>query len=93
VMWKVETRGGERREQTVSIGTDEFDAVWKKIDSTGWRNLGDCDSEGGDTDPVYVFGIADNWSTKEISCTAQQLPFPYDAIVNELDQKAAEHGD
>ena len=84
----------QRRESAHGLGPGEFDALWDRLNSTGWHNLGDCDNdEASDTDPVYSFDLTDDWTSKSMSCAGRTLPFPWDAIVSELDQKAAEYGD
>jgi hypothetical protein len=83
-----------RRESAHGLGPGEFNALWERLNSTGWHNLGDCENEdASDTDPVYSFDLSDDWTSKSMSCTGRELPFPWDAIVSELDQKAAEYGD
>lgn len=92
--WVVAEKGGNKDTQEHSLSPGEFDAVWEKIDSTGWRNLGDCENPGaGEGDPVYKIGIQDHNNTASVTCAGKTLPFPFAGIVNELDLKVAEHGE
>ena len=94
VQWRLEG-SGERARDTHQLSADEFDTLWRKIESTGWRNLGDCDNPAAaDDDPVYMIDIANHSHSISVTCQgkARELPFPYDRIVNELDLKAAGMG-
>ncbi len=91
--WRVEE--GERSESTNELTAEQFDDVWKKIDSTGWRHLGeDCNNAQAESDdPAYVIDVGDHAKNNSFSCEGKTLPFPYDRIVNELDLRAAGFGD
>ncbi len=68
-----------------------FELLWKKIESTGWRNLEDCAAAGAaSADPVYMVDIADDNASVSLTCQgdARELPFPFDRLVNELDLEA-----
>lgn len=87
--WTV-TKDGNREEYSGSLGVNEFDTLWQKIDGAGWRYLKDCDGTGQPGDPVYTFDVKDWNGSVSFSCTnAGPLPFPYHTIVDELDFKAA----
>ena len=93
VKWRLEEGG--RVESSNPLSGEQFDDVWKRVDSTGWRHLAaDCVNPQlqGD-DPVYVIDVGDYEHKASMSCQARTLPFPYDRIVNELDLRAAGFGD
>ncbi|MBT8491615.1 MAG: hypothetical protein KJO07_01035 [Deltaproteobacteria bacterium] len=89
-----ETADSERVVKHQSVGSRTYDELWEAIDSTGWRQLTDCDYLGLDSDPRYVIIIGDHASSTQVKCAAEgsatnkKLPFPYDNIVNELDLAA-----
>ncbi len=90
VQWKAD-QDGTRDEQTQSLTVSEFERVWEKIDSSGWRYLEDCASTGGDDDPAYSFDVNDWNGHAEFACTnAGPLPYPYNVMVDQLDLLAAE---
>jgi len=84
-----------RVESNHQLSGEQFDSLWGKIDSTGWRFLEDeCENPGSvDGDPVYQVGIADHATQRDLTCTGKELPFPYDRLINELDLRAAGLGD
>lgn len=87
--WTV-TAEGNREELEGSLGTTEFNRLWDKIDSVGWRYLKDCQGTDQAGDPVYSFQVADGDVTGAFRCTnAGPLPYPYNTFVDELDFKAA----
>jgi hypothetical protein len=87
--WTVD-KDGNRDEYQGSLGVNEFDRLWDKIDGAGWRYLKDCDGTGQPEDPVYSFDVKDWNGSVSFSCTnAGPLPYPYNTIVDELDFKAA----
>ena len=90
VKWKMDDDGKQHDKIQVIEGW-EFDELWTKIDSTGWRNLDEeCDNpESADGDPVYRIEVGDAMAFRALMCEGVELPFPYDALVNELDLKAA----
>lgn len=89
VHWTVD-KDGNREEYSGSLGVNEFDRMWEKIDGAGWRYLKDCEGTGQPEDPVYTFDVKDWNGTVSFSCTnAGPLPYPYNTIVDELDFKAA----
>lgn len=91
--WSVEASGTKKQKQA-SVPVGVFDAFWKRIESTGWQQLKDCANGAADkNDPVYQFEIKDRSDTVDFSCQGkrQQLPFPYDSLVNELDTAARNH--
>jgi hypothetical protein len=83
------TDDGNRIEDSAELAPDEFDAVWKRIDGAGWRNLKDCDSDAGPNEPVYTYEVGDWTDVKTFQCDGLHQPFPYNTIVDELDQRAA----
>lgn len=91
--WRLED--GKRRESTHELSAQQFDEVWEKVDSTGWRHVDeDCNNpQSAPDDPVYVIDVADHSQSNSLNCQGKTLPFPYDRIVNELDLRAAGFGD
>ena len=91
--WRLEE--GERTESTHTLSAQQFDEVWEKVDSTGWRHVDeDCNNSAAQPeDPVYVIDVADHSQSNSLNCQGKVLPFPYDRIVNELDLRAAGFGD
>lgn len=91
--WRLD--GDDRIESTHRLSGAQFDTLWKKIDSTGWRHLEDeCNNPAAvDGDPVYTIDIGDHAVDKALLCPGKELPFPYDRLVNELDLRAAGFGD
>jgi hypothetical protein len=88
VKWRVVDGAEQRAEDALGIG--EFEDLWERIESTGWRQLVSCDNPAAAPgDPVYAFHISDHSHEARVTCTGKQLPFPYDRLVNELDLKAA----
>lgn len=84
-------RAGTRQEDARSMTPGEFDAIWKEIDGTGWPNLRDCtNGTGAKQDPVYQFDIKDDQNKASFQCQSQSMPYPYNDIVDPLDQAA--HG-
>jgi hypothetical protein len=82
-------RDGTKVEDSRAMSPGEFDDVWTRIDGAGWRHLGDCAGEKGKDIPVYTFDLADWEDSKSFECDSTAPPFPYDGIVQELDQLAA----
>jgi hypothetical protein len=92
ISWRTET-GDNRVESTHGLSTEQFEATWEQIDSTGWRFLEkDCGNRKKKGEPIYTIGIADHASQVELACVGKELPFPYDRLVNELDLRAAGFG-
>lgn len=91
--WRMDD--GERSEKTSKLSGEQFDTLWKNIDSTGWRHVDqDCKNAGAkDGDPAYVIEVGDHAMNVTLNCDGTTLPFPYDRIVNELDLRAAGFGD
>lgn len=91
--WRLEE--GERTEATHYLSGEQFDTLWKHVDSTGWRHVDqDCKNpEASDGDPAYLIEVADHAMNVTLNCDGTTLPFPYDRIVNELDLRAAGFGD
>lgn len=91
--WIVMDDAGTRKDGAHSLTGGEFDDLWEKIESTGWRNLGDCDqTEAREGEPLYRFSVANNQVNKDLLCAGKVLPFPFDRIANELDLLTAEYG-
>lgn len=93
VKWRLE--GGQRVENANPLSAQQFDEVWTRVDSTGWRHLDEecVNPQGEADDPVYVIDVGDSGTSTSITCQGKTLPFPYDRIVNELDLRAAGFGD
>jgi hypothetical protein len=92
--WQVIGVTGDRKSMERSLSPGEFHELWQRIESTGWRHLGNCaNPEAVDGDPMYKIDIQDDDLSVSLECDGKVLPFPYDRIVNELDLKAAEYGD
>jgi hypothetical protein len=92
--WVVLSEQGDRQTMEHSLTSAEFDDLWKRIESTGWRNLGDCDNpDAVEGDPEYKIGVQDDVMNKSMACTGKELPFPFNRMVNELDLKAAEYSE
>lgn len=88
VKWRM-SDGDETRSQH-ALAISEFEALWERIESTGWRQLVSCDNPAAaEGDPVYAFHVSDHSHEARVTCAGKQLPFPYDRLVNELDLKAA----
>ncbi len=86
---------GERSAKTSRLSGEQYDAVWKAVDSTGWRFVEqDCkNADAKDGDPAYIIEVADHAQNVTLNCEGTTLPFPYDRIVNELDLRAVGMGD
>ncbi len=82
-------KGGTKVEDARALTPGEFDDVWRRIDGTGWHHLDDCPGEKGKDIPVYQFDLADWNGSKSFECDSTSPPFPYDSIIQELDQLAA----
>lgn len=93
ITWRVDD--GQRSEKSNPLSGDQFDTLWKNIDSTGWRHVEqDCKNPSAkDGDPAYIIEVGDYALTATLNCDGTSLPFPYDRIVNELDLRAAGFGD
>ena len=91
--WRLDD--GQRSEKSNPLGGEQFDTLWKNIDSTGWRHVDpECKNPNAkDGDPAYIIEVADHAMTVTLNCDGTSLPFPYDRIVNELDLRAAGFGD
>jgi len=88
--WRVTDKKGTRTNADKEMSQVEFNELWKKIESAGWRNLEDCDNpDAANDDPVYTIDVSDDAASVSLSCQGKSLPFPYDRLVNELDLKAA----
>jgi hypothetical protein len=87
VRWRVES-DGTRAEDARGMTTGEFDALWRKIEGTGWRDLGDCNASGFDA-PTYMFSFRTAEQASSCECQHTEPPYPYHAILRELDALAA----
>ncbi len=87
--------GGDKQEKTFPLSGEQFDDVWAKVDSSGWRFLDkECNNpDATPSDPVYSMTVGDHAQSVDLSCTGKTLPFPFDRIVNELDLRAVGFGD
>jgi hypothetical protein len=88
VRW-VEDKDGTRTEDSAALTPGEFNDVWIRIDGIGWHHLGDCAGDLGADVPVYRFDIADWNGTATFQCDSMDPPFPYNTVVDELNQLAA----
>lgn len=88
--WRVDS-AGKRSSTRHELGQFEFEELWSKLESAGWRNLSDCDNpDAAGDDPVYTIVISDDAGEVSLTCQGKgELPFPYNRLVNELDLKAA----
>lgn len=87
------TEDGERDESEHIIGRASFDEIWQDFEDVGWRNLSDClNTNAAEDDEVYSFTVADADSNVTMVCQgkSKDLPFPFDRLVNALDQAAGE---
>ena len=93
-LFRQESPDAERTVKHKSIGSSDFDKLWEAIDSTGWRQLTDCDYIGLDDDPRYTIMIGDHAAASKVGCSPEgssankKLQFPHSSIVNELDRAA-----
>lgn len=89
--WRMTDNQGTTRTKVHALSQVEFNELWAKIESAGWRNLGDCNNpDAADGDPLYVIDIGDVDLNVSLNCQGKgDLPFPYDRLINELDLKAA----
>jgi hypothetical protein len=86
--WKVD-KSGRRSDDARTLTPAEFDRVWREIDGTGWPNLKDCrNGSGGKQDPVYVFDVKDDQNKASFQCQSQEVPYPYNGLVDPLDVAA-----
>ena len=87
--WRV-AHDGTRDDASKSLTPAEFDDVWARLQDSGWVNLKDCGGAAKSGDPVYTFDVKNDQNASSFSCSGRgELPFPYNTIVNELDQSAA----
>lgn len=86
--WRVEP-DGTRAEDSRGLTPGQFDALWRKVDDTGWRDLHDCASPS-DKDPIYSFTFKDWSATNTFECQSADPPFPYHTILDELDLAASQ---
>ncbi len=92
--WRLLGEGDDRKTIEHSLTPGEFDTLWEKLESTGWRQLEDCDNpDAVEGDPEYKIGIKDHALAVAVTCAGKELPFPYNRLVNELDLKVAEYGE
>ena len=87
--WVLRDSQGNEKKDMRSLSSGQFDAAWKKIESSGWQQLQDCNNPSAKADdPVYVFAVSDHSSNAEFTCQGKKIPFPYDALAEELDELA-----
>jgi hypothetical protein len=86
VRWRVES-DGTRAEDALGMSTGQFEALWQKIDDSGWRDLQDC-AAGDEHDPVYLFTFKDWNSAASFQCQNLDPPYPYHTILDELNAAA-----
>jgi hypothetical protein len=90
--WKID-KDGNRTEDARSLTPGEFDDVWSQIAGVGWENLKNCtNGTDGKNDPVYKWAIKDDQSSNTFECKSVTAPFPYDSLVNPLDEAAQRGG-
>jgi hypothetical protein len=91
--WRMLNDKGDRQSSSHPFTADQFETFWAKIESSGWRNLSECENPGAPADdPLYAFVIADHQTELSTSCPGRDLPFPFDRLRNELDLAAAGYG-
>ena len=78
-----------KTEASGNITPGEFDDLWKRIEGTGWRHLGDCAPDTGAEVPVYTFDVGDQEQAVTFGCDSLRPEFPWNTIIDELDQFAA----
>lgn len=87
--WVLREDQGNEKKDARSLSGSDFDAAWKKVESAGWQQLSDCKNPSAkDDDPVYVFAVSDHSNNAEFTCQGKKIPFPYDALAEELDELA-----
>jgi hypothetical protein len=90
--WKVD-KDGNRTEDARSMTPGEFDDVWSQIAGVGWENLKNCtNGTDGKNDPIYKWAIKDDQNSNTFECQSVTAPFPYDSLVNPLDEAAQRGG-
>ncbi len=90
--WVLRDADGNEKKDARSLSSSDFDAAWKKVEAAGWQQLSDCTNPSAkDDDPVYVFAILDHTDSVELTCQGTKIPFPYDALAEELDELARTH--
>lgn len=82
-------KDGTRVEDSGNITPGEFDDLWKRVEGVGWRHLGDCPPDVSGDVPVYTFDVADWESSATFQCDALRPTFPWNTLIDELDQFAA----
>jgi hypothetical protein len=85
----VEDKDGTKTEDSAAITPGEFNDVWTRINGVGWQNLGDCAPDLGNDIPVYTYDIGDWDKQATFECTALDPPFPYNTLIDELNQLAS----
>jgi hypothetical protein len=84
-----EDKSGTRSEDSQALTPGEFNDVWIRIDGVGWHHLGDCAPDLGEDVPVYTFDVANEDDAKTFECDSLDPPFPWNTLVDELNQLAA----
>jgi hypothetical protein len=88
--WRRDQADGEPQRTTRPLPVPRFESLWAKVQTTGWRNLGDCENPAAAPgDPLYTFYVSDHIDRASFTCVGKTLPFPYDSLVTELDLAAA----
>ena len=83
--------GEPEKTNTGTISVDDWDKAWSAVEAAGWRSLQGCGSGKPDAkEPSYEFVIGnDMLDPLTFTCSGRELPFPYDALRNGLDEAAA----
>ncbi len=82
---------GKEKKRSAKIGAGAWNKSWEDLENGGWRRLTDCSNpEAGDKDPIFTFEIADEDKTVTFRCQGKQLPFPFDTVLNALDNAKGE---
>jgi hypothetical protein len=90
--WRTD-KNGQRIEDERGITPSAFDKAWRDIDGTGWAYLKDCGNGSLDKhDPVYVFDVKDDQQKASFQCQTREVPYPYNAITNQLDVLSQQGG-
>jgi hypothetical protein len=90
--WKMD-KAGHRTEDNQPLTPSQFNDVWTQIDATGWPNLHDCaNGTAGKEDPLFTFDVKDDQNRASFTCQSREMPYPYNDLVDPLDQLAARKG-
>jgi len=90
--WKVD-KNGTRTEDSRGMTPGEFDDVWSQIAGVGWENFKDCtNGTEGKNDPHWKWAVKDDQNANTFACHSVTPPFPYNSLVDPLDEAAQRAG-